>query len=351
MPRKTPDGEPGKTAPARRKRAVQPTLMGAVDIGSVAMRLLVAEYLPDSPVRVIEELTHPVATGADSFRYGSIRPETLFSICGVLGNFLRVLDDYGVSHRRVVASSAVRDASNREILVDRIRHASGLDLEILDPIEESRVIYQALLPWLRQRPGSYSMALNLGGGSTEVMILRGEDLQTGGSRRLGTSRLFHSSGSSVLGSQSRIERLQAIAANIVRSSRDAYQEYAISHFFLVNRMLYRAFRGDKAAVAHEHDFAVPAATLRERVKHAAALSPLEVGAIYNMGLAEVELLIPAMMILDNFVAAAEVEEVTFTDTEMLSGLMREMIMSLQGENPLMSFRRQMVRSARAVGEQ
>jgi exopolyphosphatase/guanosine-5'-triphosphate,3'-diphosphate pyrophosphatase len=316
------------------------------------MRMAIAECLPDpdAPIRLLEELTHPVATGADSFRHGSILPDTLFSLCDVVNDFLRVLDDYGVQHRRAVSSSAVRDASNRDILVDRIRHASGLELEILDPIEESRVIYQALLPWLRQHPGQYSMALNLGGGSTEIMILRGEDLQIGGSRRLGTARLFHAAGGGG-GGQNQVERLQAAAANIVRSTREAYREYAISHFFLVNRMLYRAFRDDPAAERHENDFVIAAEALRERIARAVALSPLERGRHFNMGLAEVEMLTPAMMILDNFVAAAEVGEVTFTDTEMLSGLLLEMSMVLRGENPLMAFRRQMVRSARAVGEQ
>lgn len=345
----TPEGERKRPKTRRRKRGPQPTLIGAIDIGSGAMRMKIAEVVPDGPIRVMEDLTHPVSTGADSFRHGIILPETLFFICTILDNFLRVLDDYGVKHRRAVASSAVREASNREILVDRIRHYSGLTLEVLDAIEESRIVYQALLPWLRQRQGSYSMALNLGGGSTEIMVLRGDDLQIGGSRRLGTSRLFHTTSSG--GSQSRAERLQALAANIVRSTREAYQEYSISHFFLVNRILYRAFRGDSAAERHEHDFVMQTDVLRERIRKAVHMSPMELGSEYNMGLTEMEVLVPAMMILDNFVTAAEVEQITFTDTEMLTGLLAEMAMQLQGENPLLAFRRQIVRSARAVGEQ
>ncbi len=345
--------ENGMAEKTRAKKAsgrnVQPALLGAIDIGSIAMRMAIAECVPDAPIRIIEELTHPIATGADSFRHGSILPDTLFSLCDVLNDFLRVLDDYGVQNRRAVSSSAIRDASNREILVDRIRHSSGLELEILDSIEESRVVYQALLPWLRQHPGQYSMALNLGGGSTETMILRGEDLQIGGSRRLGTARLFHSLGRG--GGQNQVERLQAAAANLVRSTREAYREYSISRFLLVNRMLYRAFRDDSAAERHDHDFVIAAEALRERIRRVVALSPLERGKHFNMGLADVEMLTPAMMILDAFVEAADVGEVTFTDTEMLSGLLLEMSMALRGENPLMAFRRQMVRSARAVGEQ
>lgn len=340
-----------KPAPVRRKRpaAPQPALLGAVGVGSTAMRLNIVEYAPEKPLRYIEELTHPVAIGADSFRHGRILPETLFAICGIMDNFVRVMNDYGVPHRRAVASSAIREAANRDILIDRVRHSSGLELEVLDAIEESRIIYQALLPWLREHPANYSLALNLGGSSTEIMILRGDNLLTGGSRRLGTSRLFHALGQ--IGGQSRTERLQAITANIVRSARESYQEYNIDQFFLVNRLLYRAFRDMPEAVRREDCFVIPAEPLRERIRQASRRSPLEIGNDFNVGLSEVEMLLPAMLILDSFVESSEVEEVTFTDTERLDGLMAEMAMTLRGENPLMAFRRQMVRSARAVGEQ
>jgi exopolyphosphatase/guanosine-5'-triphosphate,3'-diphosphate pyrophosphatase len=322
--------------------------MAGIDLGSTALRMNIAELPADGDIRIIEELTHPISTGADTFRHGRILPETLGSILSILGDYLRLADDYGAEFRRAVGSSAIREAFNRDILADRVRHDTGLDLEILDTVEESRLAYHALLPWLRQRQGNYSLALIIGGGSTEMMILRGEDLQVGGVKRLGTSRLFHAAGQS--GSQTRAEILRAMATNIVNSSRDFYQEYSISSFFLINRSLYRAFRGDPAAERRPNDFVIAAEPLRLRLGQACGLGHLELGRLFNLGLTDIELLIPAMMILDSFIEAVEAAEVTFTNTEMLSGLLVEMGMTIRGGNPLTSFRRQMVRSARAVGE-
>lgn len=347
--KKSGGGKKPRAAQRKRPLSSQATLLGAIDVGSTAIRLNIAEYVPEQPLRYLEELTQPAPIGMDAFQHGRILPETLFAMCGIIDNFIRVMDDYGVVHRRAVASSAIRDADNREILVDRVKHLTGLELEVLDAIEESRIIYQALLPWLEQYPASHSLALNLGGASTEIMILRGDDLQTGGSRRLGTSRMFHALG--VSGSQSRIERLKTMTANIVRSTQEEYQEYNIDQFFLVNRLLYRALRNLPEAIRHDNDFVIPSDALRERIRGATSRSLLEIGEKFNMGLAEVEILFPAMLILDGFVEASEVEAVTFTDTETLDGLLAEMAMVLRGENPLTAFRRQMVRSARAVGEQ
>jgi exopolyphosphatase/guanosine-5'-triphosphate,3'-diphosphate pyrophosphatase len=322
--------------------------MAAIDLGSTAVRMNIAELFPDGGIRIVEELSHPVSTGADTFRHGRLLPETLRTILGILGNYLRLADDYGASFRRVVGSSALREAFNREILVDRVRHDTGLELELLDPVEESRFVYQALLPWLRQRQGNYSLALNIGGGFTEIMILRGEDFQIGGAKRLGASRLFHAAGQ--VGNQARAEILRALAANIVNSIRDYFQEYSISGFYLVNRFLYRAFINDSAAVRHPNDFVVAAEPLRRRLEQAHRLSHLELGRLFNLGLADIELLSPAMFILESFIDVVGAAEITFTGTEMLSGLLVEMGMLLRGENPFTAFRRQLVRSARAVGE-
>ncbi|MCL2001057.1 MAG: HD domain-containing protein [Planctomycetes bacterium] len=332
----------------RRRPGRKAVLLAGVDIGSTAVRMRLAEFAPDASLKLLEELSHPIATGADTFRHGYILPDTLNSICVLLTNYRRLLDDYRVEHRRAVASSSIRDAANCEILIDRIRHYCGLELEILDAVEESRLAYQALLPWLRQHQGSYSLALNIGGGSTELMILRGEDLQLGGSKRLGTSRLFHTVARG--GNQLRAEILKSMTANIVNTTRDVYQEYSIARFFLINRFLYRAFRDVPEAERHENDFVIPAEPLRGHLRQAYWQSPLELGRVFNVGLAEVELLIPAMLILDNFIEVSEAHDITFTNTEMLTGLLSEMTMTILGENPLMSFRRQMVRSARAVGE-
>ncbi len=340
-----------KAAPRQTRRisANKPTLLAGIDIGSTAVRMNISEVTGDERPRVVEELSHPISTGADTFRHGYILPETMRSITTILSNFLRLTEDYGVGKTRVVASSAVREASNSEILIDRIHHSSGLEMEILDAVEESRFAYQALLPWLQQHPHSYSVALNLGGGSTEIMICRGEDLQMGGARRLGTSRLMHTAGG--VGVPATGEMLQAMAANIVNSTRESYQEYNVSQLFLINRLLFRAFRGDPAARRGENDFILESERLRERLRKAHGMSYLEIGRHFNMGLSDVELLIPAMVILDAFISVSEVAEITFTNTEMLSGLLVEMSMTLRGENPLMSFHRQVVRSARAVGEQ
>jgi exopolyphosphatase/guanosine-5'-triphosphate,3'-diphosphate pyrophosphatase len=333
---------------ARRRAARTPELVAGIDIGSTAIRMAVAEVLPEFGVRTVEELNQPVATGADTYRHGRILPGTLRSICRIIENFLVLLDDYGVERRRAVSSSSVREARNNEIVIDRIRHETGLELEILDAFEESRLAYRALLPWLGRNPRGYSLALNLGGGATEIMLLRGEDLQVGGARRLGTSRLFHAIGRG--SSHGKGELLRTLTANIVNSTREVYQEFHAAQFLLINRILYRAFRGDPNAQRHETDFVLPAEYLHERLKTTYSLGNLEIGELFNMGLADVEILVPAMLILDCFLDAADVRKITFTNTDMLTGLLAEMALVVRGENPLTAFHRQIVRSARAVGE-
>ncbi|MDR3211888.1 MAG: HD domain-containing protein [Planctomycetota bacterium] len=345
--KKSAETQPKTSALALKASSARP-LLAAIDIGSTAIRMKLAELLPDNEVRVIEDLSSPATTGSDIFQHGYILPGTIHSVCHSMENFTRLLDGYGKVKTRAATSASICEASNSDILVDRIRHTCHIELEVLDAVEESRLVYQALLPWLRDTPGAYSLALNLGGGSTEIMLLRGEDLQGGGSRRLGTSRLFHAVGGS--SGQANPELLRAIASNIVNSTRDLYQEYNAARLLLVNRLLYRTFQNDPAARRNTHDYVIPADILRERLGRACALGNLEISRQFNLGMADVELLVPAMLILDCFLEACGVKEATFANSELLVGLLREMAIEAGGVPPLKAFHRQIVRSARAVGE-
>lgn len=324
-------------------------LLAAIDIGSTAVRMTLAQYMPESEPQVIEELSHPISTAADSFRHGSILPGTITSICEILTNYLDLLHGYDVHSCRVIASSALREADNREVVADRIRHRCGIDIYVLDAAEESRLVFKALEPWLGQRPSIHSIALNLGGGSTDIMVLRGLDLLAGGVRRLGTSRLFYAAGQG--SSASKTEILHTTAADIAASAKDMFEDYSISRFFVINRLLSTAFAADPLAETHARDFVLPAEHLRRRLESAFALSTLELGQEFDMGLADAEILLPAMVILYHFIQSSGAEEVIFPDTEMLSGLIREMAMEVRGINPLMAFRHQILRSAQAVGSQ
>jgi len=95
-------------------------LLAAIDIGSSAIRMDVAEIRPDASIHVLDSLKKGVQLGKDAFTEGHLSEESIRAACEVLCDFKKVMDTYGVLHYRAVATSAVRESLNSETFLDRV---------------------------------------------------------------------------------------------------------------------------------------------------------------------------------------------------------------------------------------
>ena len=113
----------------------------------------------------------------------------------VLKSYRRKLKEYQCSnpkHIRIVATSAVREATNRMEVLDRIYTATGLTVELIDDAEIARVTYLGVRPLLQNDPTlteAMTVVAEVGGGNTAVLVLKGKDIVHSQPYRLGSLRL------------------------------------------------------------------------------------------------------------------------------------------------------------------
>ena len=175
------------------KRQAHPP-MAVIELGTTSIRMVVGEVSASGAVHRLDELEHSVSLGSDTLATGSIRQETTERCVVAMRSFSEVLAEYGVEERhvRVVATSAVREASNSERFRDRLLVASGVEIEILDEAEVSRLTYRAVQPKLQKQAffrTSDVMVVEVGGGSTETLLFRKGKVHTSHLYRLGALRL------------------------------------------------------------------------------------------------------------------------------------------------------------------
>ncbi|MBO4305101.1 MAG: hypothetical protein J6A21_10985 [Lentisphaeria bacterium] len=116
-----------------------------IDIGAHSARMLVAEVdFYSGNFTPLEELEMPVPLGSDVFRHARISDNSIHLLCGILRNYAEKMKEYGVQRCRAIATSAVREAENAEIFIERIRHATGIDVSILEGADEARLDYIAV---------------------------------------------------------------------------------------------------------------------------------------------------------------------------------------------------------------
>ncbi len=163
----------------------------ALDLGSNALRLRIIEaHAPAAPGREqlsllpneqltttsssawreVASLRASVRLGSEVFVTGKLAMSSIGQACAALREFRQSMDDAKVDAYRATATSAVREASNGTTLVERARREAGIELEVIEGIEEARLIQLAVV----RRLGLYdkrALLVDVGGGSTELTFL------------------------------------------------------------------------------------------------------------------------------------------------------------------------------------
>ena len=185
---------------------------GVVDVGAHSIRLDIFEVSGGGKIDLLESLSRTVNLGYDVFRHGSVSPENLARLSRVMSDFSRKLDEYKVQAHRVVATSAIREAFNRELVVNRIRSDAHLDLEILEAPEEVKISFIAMRDSLRRQMEFDKLSgicLVIGTGSLLVSYFEGGLMRFSEEVPLGTVRLFDAFGRSGLSVERVIETLRS----------------------------------------------------------------------------------------------------------------------------------------------
>ncbi|MBC8872371.1 MAG: HD domain-containing protein [Planctomycetes bacterium] len=171
-----------------------PKRVAVVDIGATAIRMAIAEIHESGEIRTLDTLTQAVTLGKDTFTTNSIDPATTEQCVRVLKSYRKKLREFDIARRdriHVVATSAVREASNRHSFLERIYVATGFRVEPFDEAGVNRVMYMGVQPLLESRPelaGAQALIIEVGGGSTEVLLIHAGDVAYANIHRLGALR-------------------------------------------------------------------------------------------------------------------------------------------------------------------
>jgi exopolyphosphatase/guanosine-5'-triphosphate,3'-diphosphate pyrophosphatase len=180
------------TSPASVPETASPQVVAVLDMGASAIRMAIAELSPDRPPRIIEEASRGVLLGRDTFSSEAIRSQTVDAAIRALQQFREMMDSYGVTEVRAVATSAVREARNGDTFLDRVRGQTGIEFGVINEAEESRLIYLAVRDAIGAHSsfqGARTLLAEVGGGSTSLTMLRRGEPTRSGVYALGSIRM------------------------------------------------------------------------------------------------------------------------------------------------------------------
>lgn len=164
----------------------------AIDVGSFELELGIFEISASAGIREIDHVRHALALGKDTYNDGRLSHEIVEEMCEVLNKFREVMKTYRVSDYRAFASSALREARNSQMVLDRILVRTGLRVRTMNNSELRFKSYKAVAAREEefQRTVKNGAALmDVGFGSTQISLFNEEVLVSTQNLLLGVLRL------------------------------------------------------------------------------------------------------------------------------------------------------------------
>ena len=162
--------------------------IAALDLGSNSFHLLVADARPDGSFVPLVREKEMLRLGDVLGRFGRIPDESADAAVETVRRLRAMAEAAGADELVACATSAIREAANGGELVDRLETEAGVSVRVISGLDEARLIFRAVRASVLIDPGP-AVAMDLGGGSLEVMIGDSASLWWSASVKLGVARL------------------------------------------------------------------------------------------------------------------------------------------------------------------
>ncbi len=204
-------------------------VVGFVDIGTNAVRLLVVRINPNFSYTIISQEKEVIRLGEQEFKDNILRPEAMERAIFVCGKFVDLAKTYGATEIIAVGTSAIREAENKLDFLKKLRDATGLKVKVISGEEEARLICIGVSSGVNIGEEK-AIFIDLGGGSTEICI--GDQFQCfyANSLKLGAIRLttqFVGEGWTGPIAASTYKAMKQYASSKVRVAKGKVQEYGV----------------------------------------------------------------------------------------------------------------------------
>jgi exopolyphosphatase/guanosine-5'-triphosphate,3'-diphosphate pyrophosphatase len=200
-------------------------------MGSNAIRFLVAEAT-GTTVGILENHRMPARLGRDVFHTGQIPDTTLADTVDAFRRFRATCDRLSVQHIRAIATSAMRDARNRDLLIDRVRDACGIEIEVISGTQEAYLLKLAVERSVDLRQGR-SLLVDVGGGSVEVVLVENGQVTNADSYRLGALRMLEALRDSETSNESFVDLLHKHMKSLERRIVDRFETRQFDRYVAV----------------------------------------------------------------------------------------------------------------------
>ena len=300
------------------------SIIAAIDIGTNSTHMVVAR-LTAHGFEVITREKNQTRLGEGGGDMKQLSDQAIERGIEALQRMKRIAD---VHHATVVAvaTSAVREAENAEIFLKRARCEAGVDVEVISGLEEARLIHAAVLRALPLGE-TKSLLIDIGGGSTEIVVFSSHTEHFARSFKLGSVRLTHRFFPSIRASRSEIATARQFAASTLGPVRKEIRQLTPSKFVVTSgtgetlaRMCHLLTNSEPPLSMNGATFS--RAQLEKVVEMISSATSIDERAVLpGIDPTRADIILAGAIILDEISRALNIDEFIYCDYALREGLL------------------------------
>ena len=302
--------------------------LAAIDIGTNSVHMIVVRVRPDFSFEIIDREKEMVRLGAGGLDGKQLTPEAMNAALQALSKFARLAQSHQVDEVLAVATSATREAENGGAFLRAIERKTGIRARIITGTEEARLIHLAAVYGVdTPKP---AVVIDIGGGSVEITLGSGREVEFARSFKLGVIRLTER----FVDSDPISSRDERKMAKFIGEHVDRYLEHIVEKGFdrvigtsgTILSLGVVATAIDRGSVPHEvRNLRVPAKSLRRLRKDSVEMDLEERMHLPGLDPRRADLMVAGAVLLDTLLKRLEADEITLCDLALREGVLLDYI--------------------------
>ena len=313
-----------------------PDVLAAIDIGTNSVHLVVARMAPDGRFEVLtrhKEMVRLGESGADQLKH--LTSEAIDRGIAALKRCRKVIDTHGAPVA-AVATSAVREALNRNEFIDRARDEAGIEVEVIAGHEEARLIHLGILQALPLFDTPLLMC-DIGGGSTELLIGHRGEVLVARSFKLGAIRVTQRFFEGGVTNKRSIERARRFAratiAPFVREAAAHAFEVAVGSSGTIENLLSMELAATGETLKSSNGARLTREGLAGVIERLTlAETPEERAQVRGIDKGRADIIVGGAIVLEQVMDAFGIESLLVSDYALREGVLFDLNSRLRGAN-------------------
>ncbi|HOT30687.1 MAG TPA: HD domain-containing protein [Petrotogaceae bacterium] len=328
-------------------------IAAVINIGSNAVYLKIAQ-IKSGLLDILEYLEYPIFLGRDTFTKGKIDFEKVDKLCDALKDYKEMVKSYRVHDLRVVATTAVRDAYNRDYILNQIKVKTGLEVEVLDDSDEKDYIYKEIIKQIDEYPNinekkDDSLISYIGTGSLGIAVYSKGHIVFNHNIRIGSLKL-----SELLSSvQDKTDRFYVVVEEYLSNFT-----YMITKYLSGNKLMYFIGSGREIemiaslcqAKKDGRVLIIPKESFDKVYDYIKDKTPKQLMKIYSLSEDKAEILLPSMGIYRALLNCTDSDAIYAPIALFMDSILNEMLFPEEKQRLDKKFYESTIFCAKRIGE-